>query len=278
MTRVLISGSGGMLARALQQSFERDFVLAIPREEMDITNLQDTLKTVHDFKPDIILNPAAFTRVDDNELFPEKSFLVNALGAGHMATAARQIGARLVHFSTDYIFDGKRKVPYREGDLPNPLSVYGASKLAGEKLVRKICSEHYIVRTSWLFGYKEGNFINYILQSLREEKFVRAAMDQVGSPTFVSDLAGAVKVLVEEPAYGTYHLTNSGFCSRYQLAREIARYNGCSEKMILPLKMDDLNLKARRPCYTVLDNRCWRDRGFHPLRDYHPALDDFLKR
>ncbi|MEW5920302.1 MAG: dTDP-4-dehydrorhamnose reductase [Bacillota bacterium] len=276
MLRVLISGGAGMLALALRKSFAHSNVLALTREQMDITKPEDTLKAACDFKPDLILNPAALTRVDDCELDSEKSFLVNALGAANMAVAARETGGRLVHFSTDYVFDGCRKTPYREEDKPNPLSIYGQSKLSGENFVRKICIQHYIIRTSWLFGESDRNFVNYIWQKLQKKETVQAAVDQVGSPTFTLDLAEAVNLLVKKPLYGTYHLTNSGFCSRYQLAQELARYANCPERLVIPIKMGDLNLPAGRPLYTVLDNACWREKGFYPLRHYSGALKDYL--
>lgn len=278
MKRILITGGAGMLAQALKKSFSGDTVLALSRKEMDITDQQQIRQIAGAFKPDIVLNPAAFTGVDDNEVFAHKAFLVNARGAGNMAAAARWAGASIVHFSTDYIFDGCRSVPYSEGDQPNPLSVYGASKLAGEKLVRKMCTEHYIIRTSWLFGRNGQNFVGIIRKRLRAGDSVSAAVDQLGCPTFTEDLAEAVKLMLAgKAAYGTYHLTNSGFCSRYQLAAEIARQTGCSEKLIVPIKMAQLDLKARRPLYTVLDNACWRDNKFPPLRHYGRALADFLQ-
>lgn len=279
MKRILITGGAGMLAQALKKSFDGDnTVLALSREEMDITDQQQIRKIASAFKPHIILNPAAFTGVDDNEIFAHKAFLVNARGAGNMAAAARWAGASFVHFSTDYIFDGCGRVPYSEGDQPNPLSVYGTSKLEGEKLVRKMCPEHYIIRTSWLFGRNGRNFVSIIRKKLSKGERVSAAVDQLGCPTFAEDLAEAVKLmLAEKAAYGTYHLTNSGFCSRYQLAAEIARQTGCSEKLIVPIKMAQLAFIARRPLYTVLENACWRDNKLPPLRYYGRALADFLQ-
>lgn len=275
--RVLISGGDGMLARALQKSFACSTVFALNRKEMDITKQEDTLRAAYFFKPDLIINAAAFTQVDDCELNPEKSFLVNALGAGNMAVASQATKARFVHFSTDYVFDGFQKVPYQEDDKPNPLSVYGETKLAGEKLVSQLCKRHFIIRTSWLFGEWGENFIKYILQKLQQKEVVQAAVDQISIPTFTVDLSNAIKNLVEKSDYGMYHLTNSGFCNRYQLAREIARIVGSSDRLVIPIKMNNLNLLARRPLYTVLDNTHWQERGFPPLRHYSQALRDFLK-
>ncbi|NLX92068.1 MAG: dTDP-4-dehydrorhamnose reductase [Firmicutes bacterium] len=277
MKRILITGGGGMLACALAESFNDGQVLSLPRAEMDITDLQQTWSIVRDYKPHVILNPAAFTRVDDCEIFAERAFAVNARGAENIAVCARRAGARLVHFSTDYIFDGQSSVSYREDDRPNPLSVYGASKLAGEVLVRKALPRHYIVRTSWLFGKSGANFVSFVRQKLTEQKYVQAAIDQIGSPTFTDDLARAVKLLIETDCYGTYHLTNSGFCSRYQLALEIAGLADCCQDLVIPIKMEQLKLPANRPRFTVLDNASWRIRGFKPVRHYKKALRDFFK-
>lgn len=265
-----------MLACALAESFKEQQVLSLPRAEMDITDLQQTWSIIRDYKPHVILNPAAFTRVDDSEIFAERAFSVNARGAGNVADAARQSGACLVHFSTDYIFDGQSSVPYREDDRPNPISVYGASKLAGEALVRKALHRHYIVRTSWLFGKGGANFVSFVRQKLTEQKYVQAAADQIGCPTFTDDLARAVKLLIETNCYGTYHLTNGGFCSRYQLALDVAGLAGFSRDMVIPVKMEQLKLLAGRPRYTVLDNASWRARGFKPVRHYKKALRDFF--
>jgi dTDP-4-dehydrorhamnose reductase len=276
--RVLISGGGGMLARALRQCFaEKCTVLALPRQEMDIARFKDILHILHDFKPELILNPAAFTRVDDNELYPDQAFQVNAVGAANMALAAKQAGAPLVHFSTDYVFEGRQDMPYREGDQVNPLSVYGKSKFAGEMLVRQTWSQHYIIRIAWLFGKGGNNFIDFVRQKLSSKQTVRAAVDQQGTPTFTPDLADAVYALVEKPFYGTYHLTNDGFCSRYQLAREIAWFIGKPVDLVSPIELAELELPAVRPLYTVLDNAYWRERGFTPLRHYSLALREHLK-
>ncbi len=267
-----------MLARALRQCFaEKCTVLALSKQEMDISRFEEILHVLQDFKPELVLNAAAFTRVDDNELYPEQAYEINGVGAGNMALAAKQAGATLVHFSTDYVFDGRQNVSYREGDQVNPLSVYGKSKLAGEMLVRQIWRQHYIVRTTWLFGAGGGGFIDFVQQKLCRQQTVLAAVDQEGTPTYTPDLAEAVNVLVEKPFYGTYHLTNNGFCSRYQLAREIAWLMGKSAELVSPIKLAELELPAVRPLYTVLDNACWRERGFTPLRHYSLAVREHLK-
>jgi dTDP-4-dehydrorhamnose reductase len=276
--RVLITGGRGMLAQSLAQNFALDgcTLSVLSRGELDITNLELFQERAEFFKPDLILNAAAFTGVDESELFPEKTFQVNARGAENAARVAWGQKARLVHFSTDYVFDGVQQGAYREHDRPNPLSVYGKSKLCGENLVRKIHRMHFIVRTSWLFGEGGRNFVNTIYQKLLGGKKIHVVNDQAGSPTYCKDLAAAIKTLTNTSAYGTYHLSNSGCCSRFVLARGIARYCGFGDDLIAPAKSTELNLPATRPANSALDNYRWKFSGFEPLRDYRPALAEYL--
>jgi dTDP-4-dehydrorhamnose reductase len=276
--RVLITGGKGMLAQYLAQAFSKGgcTLCVLSRGDLDITDLELFLKRANNFKPDLILNAAAFTAVDENELFPERAFRVNAMGAQNAALVAREQKARLVHFSTDYVFDGAQNRAYREDDRPAPLSVYGKSKLSGEKLVRKTHNMHFIVRTSWLFGEHGKNFVRTIYIKLLGQKAIHVVSDQRGSPTYCKDLAAAVMTLAKTSAYGTYHLSNSGCCSRFELAREIARYCGFRDDLILPARSTELNLPASRPANSTLDNYRWKLSGFETLRDYRPALIEYL--
>jgi dTDP-4-dehydrorhamnose reductase len=267
-----------MLAQSLAKIFNTTCsVLILPKSEMNITDLDSVLKTVERFKPELILNTAAFTHVDNNELFPDESYRVNALGARNVAVAARLVGARLVHFSTDFVFDGEKQGAYQEWDHPNPLSVYGRAKLAGEELIRQTYGMHYIVRTSWLFGENGKNLLSTLHRKLLAKQNVRAISDQIGSPTYSLDLARAVKMLVQIPAFGTYHLSNNGCCTRFQLAKEAAALLNCPEHLVTPVSSRELNLPAARPGNSVLDNYCWRLMGFPPLRHYRLAYREFLQ-
>lgn len=276
--KVLITGGRGMLAQCLAQVFSQDgsTLSVLSRSELDITDLELFLERAECFKPDLILNAAAFTGVDESELLPERAFRVNALGAENAALVARGQNARLVHFSTDYVFDGIQQEAYREHDRPNPLSVYGKSKLCGENLVRKTHRMHFIVRTSWLFGEHGRNFVSTIYQKLLGGKKIRVVSDQAGSPTSCKDLAAAVITLAKTSAYGTYHLSNGGCCSRFELAREIALYCGFVNDLIAPTTSTELNLPAIRPANSALDNYRWKLSGFETLRDYRPALGEYL--
>ena len=276
--RILITGGAGMLAGALARAFcDGNDLLTLPKSEMDITNSEKVLKIVNDFKPELILNPAAFTNVDDCENFPEQAFRINALGAANMALAARLVGAQLVHFSTDFVFDGKKGTPYREEDTPNPLSTYGKTKLTGEKFIRQVYQQHYIVRTAWLFGAGGKNLLSTLHQKLRQKQNIRVSNDQWGSPTYTEDLAGAVQTLVQRAVPGTFHLSNSGSCTRFELAQEAARYFNCPEDLIRPVTGTELKLPAPRPAHSVLENHHWQLLGYLPLRDCRTAYRDFLQ-
>ncbi len=276
--RILITGGAGMLAGALTGVFrDGNDILTLPKSEMDITDREKVLKIVSNFKPALILNPAAFTNVDACEKFPGQAFRVNAWGAGNMALAARLAGARLVHFSTDFVFDGTKGAPYREEDTPRPISTYGQSKFAGEKFIRQIHRGHYIIRTAWLFGAEGKNLLSTLHTLLQRKQIIRVSNDQWGSPTYTEDLAGAVQTLVQKAAWGTYHLSNSGCCTRFQLAQEAARHLGCSADLVQPVASAELKLPAPRPAYSVLENYRWQQLGYPPLRDCRKAYREFLK-
>jgi dTDP-4-dehydrorhamnose reductase len=237
--------------------------------------------------PDVVVNAAAFTQVDRCESERELAYRANATGPRVLAEACAEAGSRLVHVSTDYVFPGDAKVPYREDDLTGPGSVYGATKLAGEEFVRGVSAEYLVVRTSWVFG--EGrNFIAAILDQGRARRDGRASGpltvvdDQQGRPTYAEDLAEALLGLVEQRAGGLYHVANAGVASWWELARECLDLAGYSEIAIDRIKTRDLNVAAPRPLWSVLDCtkaerlgirlRNWRDAvGAYIRSDFAPA-------
>ncbi|MCL6581677.1 MAG: dTDP-4-dehydrorhamnose reductase [Firmicutes bacterium] len=274
--RVVVLGAGGMLGRDVVRVLGGCHeVTAATRRDCDVTDLDQVVGLVRRVGPDVVINAAAFTKVDACETETATAYAVNALGARNAAVASRRVGAALVHFSTDYVFDGLKGAPYDEFDPPAPLSVYGRSKLAGESLVRSLCPEHYIVRTQWLYGRGGTNFVATIRRLARGGAQLRVVDDQFGSPTWTQDLAAAVARLIERPRYGTYHLTNSGECSWFEFAQEIVGRVGL-EGHLLPVSSSELDRPARRPAYSVLDNLVWRLEGEPPLRHYREALAEFL--
>jgi len=264
-----------MLGQALCKAFAKHSVYPLSSRQPDVASLDDVRQKVSDLKPDWILHTAAFTRVDEAESNPFEAYRVNALGARNLAAAAVENGSRLVFYSTDYVFDGAQKRPYREWDPPNPLNEYGRSKLAGEFFVRSICPPHLVVRTSWLFGSKGPHFVQRILQLAQERESLEVVSDQLGSPTFTSDLAYMTLVLVEGEKKGTYHVTNSGNCSWHELACEIVSLSGLSLQ-VHPIDSSAYPTLARRPANSVLENYLLELEGIPLLRSWKSALAAFL--
>lgn len=277
--RVLVTGSRGMLgADFIKVLTDRHELIGLDIEELDITDSNQTLKSLGEIKPEVVINCAAFTDVDGCETNIYHAFAVNETGPRNLAKACKELDIPLVHFSTDYVFDGTATVPYKESDTPNPQSIYGKSKLAGEQAIREITHKHYIIRTSWLYGENGSNFVRTMLRLSKEKDEIGVVNDQTGSPTYTGDLAKAVAELIMTPAYGTYHITNSGTCTWYEFTLEIFRQAGVNGVKVNPISTEELNRPAPRPRYSVLDNFNWRLQGFKPLRHYKEALTDYLAK
>lgn len=274
--RVLITGAGGMLGQDLLRTFCHQDVTGVDRSKLDITDLRAVRHWVRSVQPEVVINAAAFTNVDACEATPDRAFAVNAVGAQNLAIAAQEMGVAIVQFSTDYVFSGISARPYREYDTTGPLSVYGQSKLAGERLVAQLCRRHYIVRTAWLYGRGGKNFVRTMLELGSTRDFVQVVNDQIGSPTYTMDLAQGIESLVSTTAYGTYHVTNGGSCSWYQFAQEIFAYAQMPTH-VEAISTAELKRAAPRPAYSVLDNQLWRLQGLGPLRPYENALKAYMQ-
>lgn len=275
---ILITGANGMLGHALVAALpQQHTVTGVDLPDFDIANLSALKSAVSSHHPDLVINAAGYTDVDGCETNPEQAFAVNSSGPRNLAAVCGEQGIPLVHISTDYIFDGTSSEPYKESDSPNPQSIYGKSKLLGEQHVRELTNKHYIIRTSWLFGGHGKNFVATMLRLAAERDEIGVVNDQVGSPTYTCDLAKAILELIMEPAYGTYHITNSGACSWYEFTLEIFRQAGIKDVKVKPITTEEINRPAPRPKYSVLDNRMWRLAGKRPLRHYREALRDYLK-
>lgn len=289
--KIILIGANGQLGTDLMLALSNHDVVAaiqpntndgrIPSTvEMDILNAADVRAALEQFKPDLIINTAAFHRVDDIERDAGMALQVNALAAQQMALACRDADVALLYVSTDYVFGGDRHSPYVETDLPNPISAYGATKLAGELLVRSAWHKHYIIRPCGLYGTagamgKGGNFVNTMLRLAREGKPIRVVGDQVCTPTFTQDLAAQILVLIESGQYGTYHTTNDGGCSWYEFTCEIFRLAGLAPE-VTAITSEELGLPARRPAYSVLKNQALQSLGIDRMRDWHEALASYL--
>lgn len=268
-----------MLGTDLVRAFSaRGEVTGMDIDELDITDETGCRARIGEIKPGVIINAAAMTRVDDCESHEEDAFRVNALGAGNLAAAASEAGARLVHYSTDYVFDGRKQDPYLEEDSPCPLGVYGRSKLQGEALVRARCAEHLIIRTSWLFGYHGPNFIRTILAAAQNGRQLRVVNDQRGSPTYTADLAAHSVRLAEGGGRGIYHVTNSGSCTWYELARFALDCAGMDGVVVEPVTTAEYPRPAPRPANSVLANARLLAEGFPELRHWSEAVRDYIQQ
>jgi dTDP-4-dehydrorhamnose reductase len=276
--RVLITGANGQLGHELVATFEAEphhEVIATTRATLDLTSRDRCLAAICGTRPDAVIHAAAWTAVDACEGDPEQAFTVNAMGTRHVAEAARRVGAPVFYVSTDYVFDGTKSAPYIEWDQPNPQSVYGASKLAGE---RELTAADTVIRTSWVCGAHGANMVKTILRLAAEHDTLRFVDDQVGHPSFAADLAVAIKALVVDHRPGTFHLTNAGAVSWYAFAREVLIASGSNPDRVQPVSTADLQpaRPAPRPANSVLDNAAWRMAGLTPLRDFREPLREVV--
>lgn len=278
--KVLVTGAAGQLGVDLVRHCvdAGDDVVALDRTGLDITDRDAVVAAVTAARPDAVMNTAAYTAVDACESNVELAHLVNATAVGHLAEACAASGAHLVHVSTDYVFDGTLDRPYRESDEPNPQSVYGQSKLSGERLAGPGSS---IARTSWVCGEHGDNMVKLVLRLAADPTRQLAFVDdQRGCPTFTADLAPALRRLALDRRSGTFHLTNAGPVSWYEFVRDILAAAGHDPSRVRPIATADLEppRPAPRPANSVLDNAAWRAAGLSPLRDFHEPLAELVAR
>jgi len=294
LKRIILTGYTGQLGHEITKRLECDYnnyfletsekiILDKSRsKEFDITDKNFVLEYINAIKPDVIINCAAYTNVDQAEENYEEAFRVNSLGPRNLAIAAEFVGAKLIHISTDYVFDGKgvivngEKMPYREYDVPGPINVYGKTKLLGENYVREFCSRYFIIRTSWLYGENGSNFVKTILRLAKEKGKLQVVNDQIGNPTNAEDLAGHILKLAFTDEYGIYHCTGNGIASWYDFACKIVEYAGIG-CIVEPVTSEQYARKAKRPSYSCLDNMMLRSTIGDNMRYWEEALKDFIK-
>lgn len=268
--KVIILGANGMLGADLARAFKDHEVHAFSKEEIDITDKNLLSGKISKIKPEFVVNSAAYTRVDKAESYKDSAFAVNAKGVKNIAESCKKNNSILIHFSTDYVFDGNKN-GYIEDDEPNPINLYGQSKYAGEKYLKRVNPKHYLIRTSWLYGLKGRNFVYAILEQAKRQKEIEVVNDQRGSPTYTKDLAEAViNVAEKKPVFGTYHLTNDGVCTWFDIAKKIIELKNLKAK-IKPITSDQLNRIAKRPKCSILINT-----KLPKLRQWEEALKEFL--
>ncbi|MDD8026863.1 MAG: dTDP-4-dehydrorhamnose reductase [Acidobacteriota bacterium] len=278
---IALIGADGQLGTDLRTLIPTESLRPLYYPEFDVTKADDAAAKLRGLRPDVVINTAAFHRVDECEDRIEDAFRVNAFAVRDLARACRAMGAVLVHFSTDFVFDGRGSRPYREDDRPGPLSAYAASKLAGEHLLAAEWERHFIVRTCGLFGRagcleKGRNFVETMLWLAESKRPIRVVDDQIVAPTSTLELARNVLALIGTEAFGLYHLTSRGGCSWFEFARGIFELAE-TEANLIPVGSAEYGAKARRPAYSLLDDGKARRLGLLGCSDWKTALAGYLE-
>jgi dTDP-4-dehydrorhamnose reductase len=271
----ILFGSRGMIGSALSKLIPAGTLDAFSHRELDITDYLELEKVFLKIKPRLVLNAAAFTRVDDCEKFRETAFLVNAQAPGHLAALCKKYDALLVHFSTDYVFSGEENQPYQENFPASPVNYYGTTKWEGEKKIVSSGCDYLIVRTSWIFGQSGDNFVKKLLKRALAGAKLQAPLDQVGSPTYAGDVAQAVLKLLSLKATGVLHFTNSGSCSRIQQAETVLKLYGLNN-FVEAVKNDVLPTPAKRPRFSVLDISRYMESTGHTPRTWQQSTAEYV--
>lgn len=283
MKKIIVTGANGQLGRAVNIEFADRTDIELVNTDvagdnvtpLDITDVDKVIAFVRDVKPDAIINCAAHTNVDACETQVDLAYKINAIGPRNLSIAASDTGARLMHISTDYVFEGNGTRPYIEFDKTGPKSVYGASKLAGEELVKQFADKYYIVRTAWLYGDGK-NFARTMLRLAETHDEIKVVNDQVGSPTSASELAKAVKNLVLSDNYGLFHGTCEGSCAWSDFAAEVLRLAG-SKTIITPISSEEYGAPANRPHYSILENYMLKLTGGYMFAQWEDAIAEYMK-
>lgn len=279
--RILVTGAKGRLGSRLVEvlsvprGMQTHTVIGVDIQDIDITDFKRIRHYVEDLRPDIILHCAAWTDVDACALAPEKAIEINGYGAQNVALAAANVGASILHVSTNEVFDGHPNHAYYEYDMPNPINAYGYSKFVGERAVMTVNPKHYIVRTAWLFAHGGKNFIQAILNAAKAGKRLKVVTDEVANPTYNDDLADAIAQLIDTERYGIYHLSNEGACSRYTFARYLLDQAGYERTNIEAISSREWARPSHPPTYSGLVNIAGRMLGIR-LRTWQEAVDAFL--
>jgi dTDP-4-dehydrorhamnose reductase len=278
VTRYLVTGAGGMLGTDLLVALAGREVTAATRAELDVTDLDAVRAAVTGH--DVVVNAAAYTRVDDAETHEDEAYAINARGAQNLATAAEESGARLVQLSTDYVFRGDATAPYREDAPRDPISAYGRTKAAGEQLALAAHPDGtFVVRTAWLYGEHGPNFAKTMLRLAKTHDTVSVVTDQRGQPTWTADLAAQIVALLDADApAGVYHGTNSGEASWFEFTKAVFSAAGLDPDRVLPTDSTSFVRPAPRPSYSVLGHDAWQSAGLEPMRPWQDAWLDAARR
>lgn len=282
MKKLLVTGANGQLGREISNMYEKRDGIEVVRTdvgELDITDVDATVNMVKEVKPYAIINCAAYTAVDKCETDVDLAYKINAIGPRNLSIASSETGAKLVHVSTDYVFKGDGTKPYIEFDTPNPNSMYGTTKLAGEKFVQEFSDKHFIIRTAWLYGDGK-NFVKTMLRLAQNGPEVNVVGDQIGSPTSTKVLADIIETLMWTDNYGLFHGTCEGICSWADFTEEIFKLAGKDTKVNHITSEEYANMfpaSAKRPAYSVLDNYMLKLTTDHVAADWHDAIAEYIK-
>jgi len=282
MKKIAVIGADGQLGSDLVKVLKGDKVFPLYYPDFDITKPEKAREILSQINLDIVINTAAYHRVDECEENPQKSFEVNSTAVRDLALICRDVGFILVHFSTDYVFDGKKKTPYVEEDTPNPLNVYGVTKLAGEYFVQNLLERYFLIRTCGLYGEagcwgKGTNFVDAVISLEKNGKPLRVVNDQCVTPTSTAELALRIGELIQTQHYGLYHLTNEGQCTWFEFAKTIFSLTG-KKPLLIPVDSKSYGARAPRPSYSVLENRKAEKIGLREFSPWEKALKIYLTR
>lgn len=278
MKKIIVTGCNGQLGRAVNLFFKDNKDISFVNTdvgELDITNIDKVMELAREVQPYAIINCAAHAGVDACETEYDKAFKINAIGPRNLSIAARETGAKLMHISTDYVFDGKGTRPYVETDATNPQGAYGSTKLAGENFVKDFADRYFILRTAWLYGDGK-NFAKTMLRLSETNEKVRVVGDQFGSPTSASELTKAINALLFTENYGMFHATCEGSCSWAEFAREVFRLAGKTTK-VEAITTEEFGAPAPRPAYSILENRMFKLTTDFMFADWHDAIAEYMK-
>lgn len=291
--KILVTGSNGMLGTDLCRELATDYEIVglhdtesgPPHILCDIADRNKTIKSIVGANPELIIHAAAWTDVDACEGNPDKAKRINEDGTQNVALSALEIDIPLIYISTDFIFDGSKKRPYTEKDVPNPLNIYSKYKLAGEEKI-KVLNKYVILRTSWLYGKNGNNFVDAILDKAKSEKEIKVVDDQIGSPTYTKDFAGAIRSLLRglentftgksQKVQEIYHISNKGTVSWFDYAKEIMRIAKIKNVALIPIKSTELARPAKRPAFSALDNRKYEKVSGFTMRSWQEAIRDYI--
>lgn len=278
MKKIIVTGCNGQLGRAVNKLYagntEYEFVNT-DVGELDITKIDEVMSLAREVKPYAIINCAAHTAVDACETEEDKAYRINAIGPRNLSIAATETGAKMIHISTDYVFDGKGTRPYKEFDAVGPQGMYGITKLAGENFVKDFADKYFIIRTAWLYGDGK-NFVKTMLRLSETHDTVRVVRDQVGSPTSAEELAKAIAYLLPTENYGLFHGTCEGDCSWAEFAKEIFRLAGKST-VVDAITTEEYGAAAARPAYSILENYMFKLTSDFMFADWHDAIEKYMR-